>query len=485
MERINKKIFNIEKTLNKMKKEISSIKSITYNTNTTNSSYNKCINIKNKNSSLNNNKDNCKKMKKLYTLKHYFQLTDKETQNLDNKKKLRNPHSNLIDYSNLINNDEMTNSDNNEEKKAKTIYNIHENDIDKKFYRMSILKQQLNGNNNNNDSFENNFAFQSHNLFFNYNNSKKQNRNKNKFLTNFSKKNKSENKKNNFNNYSLDNRTTISKNRKIFGKKLISKIYNYNYDIIEKTKNKCYDLKNINNNNMKKDNKEENKSNENKINIIKYNKMKLDNKKSNKYNSISNENIGIELFYSNEKENNNNYNYSMEHIPVYKDLINDENEDINCNLNVKQNQKYNEEKNIENLEEKYSQIMDILGDKSVEEINNNAILFDKYGYNGFEKYLNYKKNINNSSISDTRNLYQYLLDYKNYIESLKLNDEYMNEINSYKILCDKLLRATNGHNIQKIEEKINYKLKKNMDNKKLLEKFKNILFELYNNNNIY
>ena len=104
------------------------------------------------------------------------------------------------------------------------------------------------------------------------------------------------------------------------------------------------------------------------------------------------------------------------------------------------------------MENKYSQISDILKDKSIEELNNKAILFDKYGYNEFEKYLNYNKTISNSSIPNNYKILDYLLDYKKYIDLLKLKDEYnyMNKINSYKILCNKLINITDTFNLEKI-----------------------------------
>ena len=91
----------------------------------------------------------------------------------------------------------------------------------------------------------------------------------------------------------------------------------------------------------------------------------------------------------------------------------------------------------------------------------------------------------NISISNCNNIYDYLKYYKEYITLLKNKKEYnyMKKINSYKFLCFKLIKMSNRNDLEKIGEKINYKLKKNQHNKKVLEKIKNILFELNNNNN--
>ena len=467
MEKINKKLFYIEKTLNKMKKEISTIKSLTNNTNTTNT-LNNSINYINKNCSMYINKDNYSKNKKINTFKNYFKLTKKEKKYYENKEKIKSAHSlnikskktninnHMIDYSSInnnediffIGNDKNENNKKNKKRNSKELYN------NKKFNRMSILNEEINENQKNDSSFENNFDFESHNIFFNYNCNGRNKCNSSVFSN--VKKNTHINRKNNFNNFNMDCYKRMNGS-------LNSKKYNDNYDI-QKIKNKtCYDINNIIN-----DNKDEN----NKLRMYK------NKKKTKNCNSLINKNIGNEYHCFNEDEKsvlNNDYNlFHKYHNYIFEE--NEENNDI---------QNYEKSENNEKLDEKYSEILNILGGKSIEEINNKAILFDKYGNNGFKNYLNNNNIRYNSSMKNSNVFFENLLNYKKYIiKTSKTNIGCKKKINSYKILCKNLLNLGNGNNIQKIQEKINYKLKKNQHNKKLLEKIQNILYEL-NNNNIY
>ena len=79
MEKINKKISLLEKTLMEMQKEITTIKNSTYNTNATNS-LNVSNNFVNKNNmSIKINREILHKPKNLFKIsKNYFQLTEKE-----------------------------------------------------------------------------------------------------------------------------------------------------------------------------------------------------------------------------------------------------------------------------------------------------------------------------------------------------------------------------------------------------------------------
>ena len=174
--------------------------------------------------------------------------------------------------------------------------------------------------------------------------------------------------------------------------------------------------------------------------------------------------------------NNNKYSSTFDEIE----------NDLNSlkNRNRKKNKiknKKNEEN--ENIKEKYLEIEYILEDTNIEDIYNKALLFDEFGSKGFQKFKNLidsEETIFNSE----NNIYNYLQNYKDYITFLKTNKEYnyFKKMNSYKILCDKLMAITEGNNLKKISKKINNKLKKNENNKMILEKIKNILFELNNKN---
>ena len=505
MERLNKKISHIEKALNKMSKEISSIKNLTKNTNSANS-FNNSINLCKKNYSMNFLKNNQRQIKS----KNYFKLSDKEKKNYENRKN-KSPHSYHIKKNNKlnINNDMM-----NYIKKAETInkndgiifntdinidnendknnsYNYKNKGINqsKEFSKISLINELMNENNkdNNDSSFENNFGLESQNIFFNYNKCLKNkgvfNYGKQKNTNNKIKKNKSENKKNTFNNFSEEQISQINSMNYSMNKKsliLNKKSNNLNFNDYKNIPNrKYYDFNDL--------------INENCNNYIENSKnnfyIKKKSNKIKKYNSNSifklNKNIKKDffdinsLFPNNENENNNEY---MLNNNKYSSTFDEIENDLNTLKNRNRNRNRNKE-DTENIKEKYLEIEYILEDTSIEDINNKALLFDEFGSNGFQKFkilIDSEETIFNSE----NNIYKYLQNYKDYISFLKTNKEYnyFKKMNSYKILCDKLMAITEGNNLEKISKKINNKLKKNENNKMILEKIKNILFELNNKN---
>ena len=343
---------------------------------------------------------------------------------------------------------------------------------------MSILREEMNEKKDINESiFENNFGFKSHNIFFNYN-LNGENKRVNSVFSNFARKNKNEKRKNNYKNLSVEEH--FNRTNKI-NKKTNAKLYHFKQEDIEQSKNNT-NIYNINNKNNDNDNNYMQNSED--ISFLKSSnsyiepiKLKKNEKKILDSNSIKNKNLGNNYFIlngNNQTFNKNNENNNYELYNKYNNLIFDKN-------NNKENHNYNQE---ENIEERYSEILNILGDYQTEEINNKAILFDKYGSMGFEQYLNNQKIINNSSIVDSNDIYGYLLRYKNFIESLRTKNEYnyLKQINSYKNLCNKLLSEADSTKIQKLAKKINYKLEKNQHNKRVLEKIKNILVKLKSNN---
>lgn len=486
MERLNKKISHIEKALNKMSKEISSIKDLTKNTSSTNS-FNNSINLFKKNSSKNILKNNQKQIKS----KNYFKLSDKEKRNYKNKK---NPHSYHIKKKNQLNNDIMNyitkietvnkndgiifNTDiniNNENDKYNS-YNYKNKGINqsKEFSRISLINELINENNkdnNENNSFENNYGQGSQNVFFNYNKNKKNkgvfNYRKPKNINDIMKKNRSENRKNTYNNFNEEQMSQINSMNYSINKKGNNLNLNYFKKIGNAKYYDFYDLINKNCSNYIENCKNnfyiKKKSNK----IKKYNSksiFKLNKNNPKDFYDINN------LYNINENECqliNNKYSYTFD--------------EIENDLNYLKN-KNNEEDNG-NIIEKYLEIEYLLGDTSIEDINHKALLFDEFGSNGFQKFkklINSKETIFNSE----NNIYNYLQNFKDYISFLKANKEYnyFKKMNSYKILCGKLMTITEGNNLEKISKKINNKLKKNENNKMILEKIKQILFELNKNN---
>ena len=355
MEKINKKLTNIEKTLNKMKKEISTIKTITCNTKAATNSCNNSINLIKKNDTKNILQVNSQKNKKQIQLtKNYFQLTNKEKKYYENKNRLQNPHSfnlkkkkpdiysHIVDYSTESNYN--INSDNtklekekikeNVEKKTKTIYSNHGLNKYKKFNRILMLNEEINENKKNDDnSFENNFEFESHNIFFDYK-SNGNNKCRNRVFSNIMKKNKSENK-NFFNNFTVDQQ---SRSTKALSRKNYTKLYNSKYDNITNNRHNIIDydfndLINSNNQNINSENKNKLKSN---INI------------SYDYNSLINKNIGNKYYIINENnksnyinnknnKNNNNLKYKYKYQEFFSNETNESNIDSKSNYEQKNN----------------------------------------------------------------------------------------------------------------------------------------------------
>jgi len=502
MERLNKKIYHIEKALNKMSKEISSIKDLTKNVNSGNS-FNNSVNIFKKNSSMNTLKNNQKQFKS----KNYFKLSEKEKINYKSKKN-KSPHSYHLKKKNglNINNDIMSYI-----KKADTInkndnivfntdINVtNENDKydsytfkhkginqSKEFSRISLINELMNENNKNNNenfSFENNFGNESQNIFFNYNKSSKNkgvfNYKKQNNTNNIIKKNRSENKKNEYNNFSEEQISQINSMNYSMNKKskiLNKKSSNLNLNAFKKIRNrKRYDFNDLINEDCN-----------NYIENCKNNScIKKTSNKIKKYNSNSifklNKNIPKDFFGINSLlENNYNESQNINDCQLSNNKYSSTFDEIENDLNSIKNRNKNNVDN-ENIKEKYLEIEYILEDESIEDINNKALLFDKFGSNGFQKFKNLidsQETIFNSE----NNICNYLQNYKEYISFLKTNKEYnyFKKINSYKILCDKLMAITEGNKLAKISKKINNKLKKNENNKMILEKIKNILFELNN-----
>ena len=505
MERLNKKISHIEKALNKMSKEISSIKDLTKNPNSANANnFNNSINLCKKNSSMTFLKNNQKQIKS----KNYFKLSDKEKRNYENKKN-RSPHSYHLKKKNdlNINNDIMnyikksetldkndgiifnTDININNENENDNSYNYKNKGINqsKEFSRISLINELMNennkDNNNENSSFENNYGIESQNIFFNYNKSFKNkgvfNQKKQKNINNKIKKNKSENKKYGFYNFNEEQISQINSMNYSMNKtsKILNRKGNYlNFNNIKKIRNrKGYDFNDLINENCK--NYIENSKNNFCI------KKKGNKIKKNNSNSIFklNKNIPKDYFGINSLlDNNENNNECMLNNNKYSSTF----DEIENDLNTLKNRNRNRNKeDTENIKEKYLEIEYILEDASIEDINNKALLFDEFGSNGFQKFKNLidsEETIFNSE----NNIYKYLQNYKDYISFLKTNKEYnyFKKMNSYKILCDKLMAITEGNNLEKISKKINNKLKKNENNKMILEKIKNILFELNNKN---
>ena len=100
-------------------------------------------------------------------------------------------------------------------------------------------------------------------------------------------------------------------------------------------------------------------------------------------------------------------------------------------------------------------------------------LFDKYGSRGFGHFI-----INNGYTvvkNNLDNIHKYLTEYKNYISSIGKKDELGEEIQTYNLLCNKLIKMADNNDINELIEDVNFKIHKNSNNKNMLEKVKNIL----------
>ena len=428
MEKISQKISFLEKTLIEMQRDLTNIKNSTYNTNATNSlnASNNFTNINNK--SIKTNRESFHKPKNLFKLsKNYFQLTEKEKYFPKEKKLKKNIHSFNLNKKGLnIYNNIFVNSDN------------------------SII--------NNNDEYET-IKQTVYNKIIDNNNIKKNSKNKSKNKKQKSCYNNKINNNKKLNNILKNNITSLG-NLKLFNKSNSKKT-------IKTCKNSSSSLFQIKKNN----------------NI---NQRYFDFEKMNLNNKVNNEDI----HYKNKKLYNNinyfpqeeyKYNYSINANTNQTSL--EESNDIKINEYLTLNQRnktqkknshfhknfFQKEKNIKI----YSQILNILGDESINDLISKSSLFDKYGTHGFNEFIiNNEFNISKNNLDDT---VKYLNEYKKYLISLDKENEIDEQIKLNKSICNKLIKMTNVNDYEQLIEDINYKLKKNSKNKNILEKAKNIL----------
>ena len=432
MEKISQKISFLEKTLIEMQRDLTTIKNSAYNTNSTNSlnASNNFTNINNK--SIKTNRESFHKPKNLFKLsKNYFQLTEKEKYFPKEKKLKKNIHSFNLNKKGLnIYNNIFVNSDN------------------------SII--------NNNDEYET-IKQTVYNKIIDNNNIKKNSKNKSKNKKQKSCYNNKINNNKKLNNILKNNITSLG-NLKLFNKSNSKKT-------IKTCKNSSSSLFQIKKNN----------------NI---NQRYFDFEKMNLNNKVNNEDI----HYKNKKLYNNinyfpqeeyKYNYSINANTNQTSL--EESNDIKINEYLTLNQRnktqkknshfhknfFQKEKNIKI----YSQILNILGDESINDLISKSSLFDKYGTHEFNEFIiNNEFNISKNNLDDT---VKYLNEYKKYLISLDKENEIDEQIKLNKSICNKLIKMTNVNDYEQLIEDINYKLKKNSKNKNILEKAKNILKVYY------
>lgn len=428
MEKISQKISFLEKTLIEMQRDLTNIKNSTYNTNATNSlnASNNFTNINNK--SIKTHRESFHKTKNLFKLsKNYFQLTEKEKYFPKEKKLKKNIHSFNLNKKGLnIYNNIFVNSDN------------------------SII--------NNNDEYET-IKQTVYNKIIDNNNIKKNSKNKSKNKNQKSCCNNKITNNKKLNNILKSNITSLG-NLKLFNKSNSKKT-------IKTCKNSSSSLFQIKKNN----------------NI---NQRYFDFEKMNLNSKVNNEDI----HYKNKKLYNNinyfpqeeyKYNYSINANTNQTSL--EESNDIKINEYLTLNQRnktqkknshfhknfFQKEKNIKI----YSQILNILGDESINDLISKSSLFDKYGTHGFNEFIiNNEFNISKTNLDDT---VKYLNEYKKYLISLDKENEIDEQIKLNKSICNKLIKMTNVNDYEQLIEDINYKLKKNSKNKNILEKAKNIL----------
>ena len=429
MEKISQKISFLEKTLIEMQRDLTNIKNSTYNTNATNSlnASNNFTNINNK--SIKTNRESFHKPKNLFKLsKNYFQLTEKEKYFPKEKKLKKNIHSFNLNKKGLnIYNNIFVNSDN------------------------SII--------NNNDEYET-IKQTVYNKIIDNNNIKKNSKNKSK-----NKKQKScynNNKINNnkkLNNILKSNITSLG-NLKLFNKSNSKKTIK----TCKNSSSSLFQIKKNNNINQR---------------YFDFEKMNLNNKVNNEDIHYKNKNLYNNINYFPQEEYK--YNYSINANTNQTSL--EESNDIKINEYLTLNQRnktqkknshfhknfFQKEKNIKI----YSQILNILGDESINDLIFKSSLFDKYGTQGFNEFIiNNEFNISKNNLDDTA---KYLIEYKKYLISLDKENEIDEQIKLNKSICNKLIKMTNVNDYEQLIEDINYKLKKNSKNKNILEKAKNIL----------
>ena len=425
MEKINKKISLLEKTLMEMQKEITTIKNSTYNTNATNS-LNVSNNFANKNNmSIKINREILHKPKHLFKIsKNYFQLTEKEKYFPKEKKLIKNTHSFNLNKKGLnIYNNIFVNSDNsinnNRDKEYET---IKQNTSTKNIDDNNKINNKSSKNNKNQYKANNNK--QSTNLF-----------------------------RNNINTNGIGNLKLFNKSA---SKKLIKTCKNSKSSIFQINKNnkknqKDIDFEKMNNNNLINN---EDIHYQNKIHLPLKNYFPQEEYKYNYSNNVNSEqtsteernNIKLNEYLSFNQKNKSHKKQSYLHKNIFQ-----------------------KEKNIKI----YSQILNIIGDESINNLISKSSLFDKYGTKGFNKYINNNGfHLLKNNFDDTAN---YLNEFKKYIISLDKEDELDKQIKIYKLMCNKLIKMTNINDYEQLIEDIDYKLKKNSKNKNILEKVRKFL----------
>jgi len=425
MEKINKKISLLEKTLMEMQKEITTIKNSTYNTNATNS-LNVSNNFANKNNmSIKINREILHKPKNLFKIsKNYFQLTEKEKYFPKEKKLIKNTHSFNLNKKGLnIYNNIFVNSDNsinnNRDKEYET---IKQNTSTKNIDDNNKINNKSSKNNKNQYKANNNK--QSTNLF-----------------------------RNNINTNGIGNLKLFNKSA---SKKLIKTCKNSKSSIFQINKNnkknqKDIDFEKMNNNNLINN---EDIHYQNKIHFPLKNYFPQEEYKYNYSNNVNSEQT------STEERNNIKLNEYLS--------FNQKNKSYKKQSYLHKNI-FQKEKNIKI----YSQILNIIGDESINNLISKSSLFDKYGTKGFNKYINNNGfHLLKNNFDDTAN---YLNEFKKYIISLDKEDELDKQIKIYKLMCNKLIKMTNINDYEQLIEDIDYKLKKNSKNKNILEKVRKFL----------
>ena len=428
MEKISQKISFLEKTLIEMQRDLTNIKNSTYNTNATNSlnASNNFTNINNK--SIKTNRESFHKPKNLFKLsKNYFQLTEKEKYFPKEKKLKKNIHSFNLNKKGLnIYNNIFVNSDN------------------------SII--------NNNDEYET-IKQTVYNKIIDNNNIKKNSKNKSKNKNQKSCCNNKITNNKKLNNILKNNITSLG-NLKLFNKSNSKKTIK----TCKNSSSSLFQIKKNNNINQR---------------YFDFEKMNLNNKVNNEDIHYKNKNLYNNINYFPQEEYK--YNYSINANTNQTSL--EESNDIKINEYLTLNQRnktqkknshfhknfFQKEKNIKI----YSQILNILGDESINDLISKSSLFDKYGTQGFNEFIiNNEFNISKNNLDDT---VKYLNEYKKYLISLDKENEIDEQIKLNKSICNKLIKMTNVNDYEQLIEDINYKLKKNSKNKNILEKAKNIL----------
>ena len=428
MEKLSQKISFLEKTLIEMQRDLTTIKNSAYNTNSTNSlnASNNFTNINNK--SIKTNRESFHKPKNLFKLsKNYFQLTEKEKYFPKEKKLKKNIHSFNLNKKGLnIYNNIFVNSDN------------------------SII--------NNNDEYET-IKQTVYNKIIDNNNIKKNSKNKSKNKNQKSCCNNKITNNKKLNNILKSNITSLG-NLKLFNKSNSKKTIK----TCKNSSSSLFQIKKNNNINQR---------------YFDFEKMNLNNKANNEDIHYKNKKLYNNINYFPQEEYK--YNYSINANTNQTSL--EESNDIKINEYLTLNQRnktqkknshfhknfFQKEKNIKI----YSQILNILGDESINDLISKSSLFDKYGTQGFNEFIiNNEFNISKTNLDDTA---KYLNEYKKYLISLDKENEIDEQIKLNKSICNKLIKMTNVNDYEQLIEDINYKLKKNSKNKNILEKAKNIL----------